>query len=86
MPYQVILSNAANKQLRKLPFQIAQRIQAQLFELENDPRPFGCKKLIGVEAWRIRISDYRVIYEIHDNILLVSVIEIGHRKEIYKNK
>ena len=84
MPYQVVLSNAATKQLRKLPIQIAQRIQAQLFELENDPRPTGCKKLVGVEAWRIRIGDYRVIYEIHDNVLIISVIEIGHRKEIYK--
>ena len=86
MPYQVVLSNIATKQLRKLPIQIAQRIQMQLFELENDPRPVGCKKLVGVEAWRIRIGDYRVIYEIQDNILIVSVIEIGHRKEIYKNK
>jgi mRNA interferase RelE/StbE len=84
MPYQVILSNAANKQLRKLPIQIALRIQAQLLELENDPRPLGCKKLINTEAWRIRIGDYRVIYEIKDTILMVSVIEIGHRKEIYK--
>ena len=84
MPYQVVLTNAANKQLRKLPIQMAQRIQVQIFELENDPRPSGCKKLVDIEAWRIRIGDYRVIYEIHDNILLVSVIEIGHRKEIYK--
>lgn len=84
MPYQVLLTNAANKQLRKLPIQMAQRIQVQIFELENDPRPSGCKKLVDVEAWCIRIGDYRVIYEIHDNILLVSVIEIGHRKEIYK--
>lgn len=84
MPYQIILSNAASKQLRKLPTPVAQRIQAQLFELENDPRPTGCKKLVNVEAWRIRIGDYRAIYEIHDDILIVSVIEIGHRKEIYK--
>jgi mRNA interferase RelE/StbE len=84
MPYQIILTNAANKQLRKLPNQIAQRIQAQLLELENNPRPDGCKKLVNVEAWRIRIGDYRVIYEIHDKILIVSVIEIGHRRDIYK--
>lgn len=84
MPFHVVLSNAATKQLRKLPIPIAQRIQAQLFELENDPRPTGCKKLVNLEAWHIRIGDYRVIYEIHDNILLVSVIEIGHRRDIYK--
>ena len=84
MPYQIILSNAAAKQLRKLPTPIAQRIQVQLLELENDPRPTGCKKLVNVEAWRIRIGDYRVIYEILDEILVISVIEIGHRKEVYK--
>lgn len=84
MPYQIVLTNAANKQLRKLPTQIAQRIQTELLELENDPRPNGCKKLTGVEAWRIRIGDYRVIYEIQDNILIVMVIEIGHRRDIYK--
>lgn len=84
MPYQIVLTNAANKQLRKLPTQIAQRIQTELLELENDPRPTGCKKLTGVEAWRIRIGDYRVIYEIQDNILIVTVIEIGHRRDIYK--
>ena len=84
MPYQIILSNAAVKQLGKLPLAIAQRIQVRLFELENDPRPAGCKKLVNVEAWRIRIGDYRVIYEIQDTILLVTVIEIGHRRDIYK--
>jgi mRNA interferase RelE/StbE len=47
--------------------------------------PNGCKKLTGKEAWRIRIGDYRVIYEIENKQLMILVIEIGHRKEIYKN-
>jgi mRNA interferase RelE/StbE len=84
MPYQVVLSSAAAKQLSKLHTSIAQRIQNHLLDLENDPRPQGCIKLSGVEAWRIRIGDYRVIYEIQDTVLLVTVIDIGHRRDVYK--
>jgi mRNA interferase RelE/StbE len=53
-------------------------------ELEQDPRPPGCKKLKGRDAWRIRIGDYRVIYEINDGHLIVTVITIGHRREVYE--
>ena len=48
------------------------------------PRPPGCKKLRGCDAWRIRIGDYRAIYKIHDGQLIVTVITIGHRKEVYE--
>jgi mRNA interferase RelE/StbE len=83
MPYQVILSPAAARQLRKLPPSVIEKIETHLLELEDNPRPAGCKKLTGFEAWRIRVGNYRVIYEIKDSILLVSVIAIGDRKEIY---
>ena len=53
-------------------------------ELEQDPRPLGCKKLKGRDAYRIRIGDYRVIYEIQDGKLIVTVITIGHRREVYE--
>lgn len=52
-------------------------------ELGSDPRPKGCKKLKGREAYRIRVADYRIIYEIYDSVLLVDVIDLGHRKDIY---
>lgn len=83
MPYEVVISPAASRQLRKLPQPVAEKIEAQLLLLENNPRPAGCKKLSGFEAWRIRIGNYRVIYEIQDTILVVTVIAIGDRKEIY---
>jgi mRNA interferase RelE/StbE len=83
MPYQVILSPAAARQLKKLPTPVVEKIETHLLELENNPRPAGCKKLTGFEAWRIRVGNYRVIYEIKDNILLITVIAIGDRKEIY---
>jgi mRNA interferase RelE/StbE len=82
--YTVFILPSAQKQLNKLPNAIATRIEDKLMELERDPRPTGCKKLKGRDAWRIRIGDYRVIYEISDGVLIVTVIAIGHRREIYE--
>jgi mRNA interferase RelE/StbE len=67
-----------------LPDDVTKRILARLSCLENNPRPADVKKLKGRDAWRIRIGDYRVIYEIHDRVLQVNVITIGHRREIYR--
>jgi mRNA interferase RelE/StbE len=52
-------------------------------KLANNPRPVGCKKLRGWDAYRIRIGDYRVIYEIHDDVLIVLVVRVAHRREAY---
>lgn len=58
---------------------------AAIDDLANDPRPTGCVKLAGEEAlYRVRVGDYRILYQIHDRALLVVVIEIGHRREIYR--
>lgn len=84
MRYQVILSKSVQKELDRLPDEIANRIVARLSALETDPRPADVKKLKGREAWRIRVGDYRVIYEIHDRILQIIVITVGHRREIYR--
>lgn len=81
--YQVIISNKAEKALQKLPGIAYARMVAALRNLAQDPRPAGCKKLKGREAWRIRIGDYRAIYEVEDDKLIVLIISIGHRKDIY---
>jgi mRNA interferase RelE/StbE len=52
--------------------------------LEADPRPSGCKKLTNSELWRIRVGDYRVVYSIEDAKLVVLVVRVGHRREIYR--
>ena len=83
MPYTVELTLSAQKQLSKLPNTIAERIEESLLELEENPRPVGCKKLKGRTAYRIRIGDYRAIYTINDTVLTVIVIKIGHRREVY---
>jgi mRNA interferase RelE/StbE len=82
--YTILILPSAQKQLSKLSNAIATRIEDKMMELEQDPRPAGCKKLKGRDAWRIRIGDYRVIYEINDGRLIVTVITIGHRKEVYE--
>lgn len=82
--YTVVVTSAVKKIIFKLPSKIATRIENSLLKLEENPRPPGCKKLKGRDAWRIRIGEYRVIYEIEDNILRVIVIDIGHRRDIYQ--
>ena len=84
MTYQVILPKSARKELDRLPDDVAGRILARLAGLATNPRPADCKKLKGRDAWRIRVGDYRVIYEIHDRVLQIIVITVGHRREIYR--
>jgi mRNA interferase RelE/StbE len=81
--YTAVLSKKAQKQLDKLPDNIAEPIFNAIFELEENPRPAGNKKLKGRDGYRIRIGNYRVIYEIFDNELIIDVIALGHRKNIY---
>jgi len=82
--YTVVVTDKVRKIILKLPSSTASRIENSLLALEEDPRPSGCKKLKGRSGYRIRIGDYRIIYEIEDNILRVIVIDLGHRKDIYK--
>lgn len=76
---------AARKQLGTLPAFIHNNIIEDISALADSPRPAGCKKLKGYKnAWRIRVGDYRIIYEIEDKLLRILVIAIGHRKDIYE--
>jgi mRNA interferase RelE/StbE len=84
MRYQVIILKSVRKELDRLPDDVARRIMIRLTGLETNPRPADVKKLKGRAAWRIRVGDYRVIYEIHDRVLHVIVITVGHRREIYR--
>lgn len=84
MKFQIILPKSVQKELDRLPDEIASRILARLAGLETNPRPADVKKLKGRDAWRIRAGDYRVIYEIHDRVLQIIVITVGHRREVYR--
>jgi len=82
--YTAILSKKAQKQLDKLTDNIAEPIIEAVAGLEVNPRPIGFKKLKGRDGYRIRVGDYRIIYDIFDDFLLVDVIGLGHRKDIYE--
>lgn len=82
--YSIDFSKKAQKQLDKLSDTIAEPILAAIHTLADNPRPQGYKKLKGRNGYRIRVGDYRIIYEVFDNILLVDVINLGHRKDIYE--
>ena len=84
MKFQVILPKSVQKELDRLPDEITNRILARLSALETNPRPADVKKLKGRDAWRIRVGDYRVIYEIHDRVSQIIVITVGHRREVYR--
>jgi mRNA interferase RelE/StbE len=83
--YEIIVSKSAAKELSKLPKQVNNKIIKVILALSGDPRPNGAKKLRGIsENWRIRIGDYRVIYAVADEILVVDIRKVGHRKDIYE--
>lgn len=84
MTYRVDVAPAAVGQLRKLDGPALRRIQAAIELLAEQPRPSGAKKLVGGSGeWRVRTGDYRIVYEINDDVLLVLVIAVGRRREIY---
>ncbi|MEM8831552.1 MAG: type II toxin-antitoxin system RelE/ParE family toxin [Cyanobacteria bacterium P01_G01_bin.19] len=87
MNYRIEFSKSASKQFRKLPSGIKKRVKVKIDELAREPRPNNVKKIQGDErSYRIRVGDYRIIYEIEDAVLLITVIKIKHRSEVYKDK
>jgi mRNA interferase RelE/StbE len=82
--YEVIISNIAKRQLDKIDPNIVRKITSKMLQLENEPRPTGCIKLKDKNGYRIRIGDYRILYEIDDSGKVVSVYKIAHRKEAYR--
>lgn len=84
MTYSVLLSRRAQKQLEDTQSEDFARITEAITALAANPRPPGCVKLTGREGWRIRVGDFRVIYEINDTQLTVSVVRIGNRRDMYR--
>jgi mRNA interferase RelE/StbE len=84
MSYRVSITRKAQKELANLQIEDYESVKNNIKDLTNLPRPQGCKKLTGRDGWRIRVGDYRVIYEIDDKEKIVTVLHIGHRREIYR--
>lgn len=87
MSYEVALAPAAARQLRKFDPQVRRRVQAAIELLADHPRPPAATRLVGgAGEWRVRTGDYRIVYESEDNRLLVLVLSVGHRLEIYQRR
>lgn len=84
--YKLQIKPSAVKELEKLPRKDLQKIVKKIQLLSIDPRPVGCEKLSGEEKFRIRQGNYRIIYSIEDDRLIVFVVKIGHRRDIYRSK
>jgi mRNA interferase RelE/StbE len=85
LSYTIIFKPAAAREFRKLPQDVQRRLRPKIDALASDPRPPGSEKLSGSEdAYRIRAGDYRVLYRIEDNVLLVSVVRVAYRREAYR--
>jgi mRNA interferase RelE/StbE len=82
--YQILLERSAERDLKRLSADVHDCVIEAIKELAGNPRPPGCRKLVGSRNdWRIRVGDYRVIYEIADAIRIVRVNRVRHRREIY---
>lgn len=84
MPYEVRLTTTAAKALLSLTRAEQVRITKRTDALAVDPRPAGAVKLTGHEGWRIRVGDYRVVYQIEDTIQIVTITRVAHRREVYR--
>jgi mRNA interferase RelE/StbE len=83
--YRVEIARRALKSLQALPRAEQQRVRAAIELLADTPRPPGCVALKGeTSAYRVRVGNYRVVYEIHDRRLLIQVVRIGHRRQVYR--
>lgn len=83
--YRVLLERAAERDLARLSSEVHDRVILAIQGLARNPRPPGCRKLAGTRNdWRIRVGDYRVVYEIADEVRVVRINRIRHRREVYR--
>jgi mRNA interferase RelE/StbE len=84
--YNLVFKNSVAKDLRKIPNKDIKRILSCIESLCNDPRAEGCLKLSGQELYRIRQGTYRILYEIQDSELVIMVVKVAHRSDVYKSR
>ena len=83
--YRIEWKRSATKELRKLPREVIRRVIVAVEQLAQDPRPIGAKKLVTAKhTYRVRIGDYRVIYSVFESALVVEIIRVKHRKDVYR--
>ena len=86
--YRIVFTGGASRAYNALSADVRKRIDKRLSVLQDNPRPPGIKALVGAAAgaYRLRVGDYRVLYEVHDDQVIVLVLMVGHRREVYRRK
>ena len=82
--YEILIRPSVKKDVKNIPKADLQRIMERISNLQDDPRPRGCVKLSGLDYYRIRQGDYRIVYEIEDARLIVIIVKVGNRKDVYR--
>lgn len=83
--YKIFIGKSAEKELSSLPDSVLLKVNEAILQLANNPRPSGCKKLKGFkDLFRIRVGNYRVVYNIQDKILRIEILKIADRKDVYR--
>jgi mRNA interferase RelE/StbE len=83
--YRLLITASAEKDLRKLPDSLFRRINTQILALRDDPRPAGVVKLSGsLTGWRIRVGDYRIVFQIDDEARSITIVRVRHRRDVYR--
>ena len=83
--YRIVIKKSAAKEIEKIQKQDRIRIIEKIRSLSSDPHPSGSKKLSGKEKYRIRQGNFRILYQVIDDALVINVVKVGHRRDIYKN-
>ena len=83
--YKIVWKHSARKELEKLPKAIIGKVVKAVEELSDTPYPKGVRKMVGVEqTFRLRVGDYRVVYNVFDDVLTIEIIRVKHRKDVYR--
>jgi len=82
--YKIVFKRSVAKDLRRIPKKDVKRILKRIDTLAEEPRPAGTEKLTGDEIYRLRQGDYRVLYTIEDDVITVTIVKVGHRRDVYR--
>lgn len=84
MTYSLSILRRAQKELAQVPTRDQERVAEAIGKLRDDPRPLGCRKLTDREGWRLRVGDFRIIYEIDDDRRSITILHVGNRRDVYR--
>ena len=82
--YRILFKQSVAKDLRSIPKKDVQRVLRRIDSLADEPRPVGVEKLSGDEKYRIRQGNYRILYAIDDDVITVTIVKVGHRRDVYR--